>query len=90
MAFKMSLAINNDTGNIPIKKIFPQGLVQCLQTEKKENINFEQYARINLDGSKIAICETVSNTVFVRIFLSQRNTIIFALQLMKLVKLSTK
>ena len=31
----------------------------------KKNINFEYYVRIHLDGPKIAICETVSETVFV-------------------------
>ena len=32
---------------------------------KKKNINFEQYARLHLDGPNIAICETASNAVFV-------------------------
>ena len=31
----------------------------------KKTINFNQYARLNLDGPKIAICETASNMVFV-------------------------
>ena len=32
---------------------------------KKKKINFEQYARLHLDGPKFAICETASNAVFV-------------------------
>ena len=64
MVFKMTLAIIKDEVTIPTKKISSQGFIQGLQSKKK-NINFERYARIHLDGPKIALCETVSDTVFV-------------------------
>ena len=64
MAFKLSLEINNN-------KITPKNLIAFLKVLynvtqiKNKKITFEQYSRIHLDGPKIAICETVSNVVFV-------------------------
>ena len=34
---------------------------------KIKDINFVEYARIHMDGTKIAVCETFSDTVFVLI-----------------------
>ena len=42
---------------------FLKGPLQC-HANKEENITFEQYSRIHLEGPKIAICETASNVVF--------------------------
>ena len=64
MAFKMSLKINNDKVTIPTKRSYLKVLYIVCRVKKK-NINFEQYARIHLNGPKIAICETASDTVFV-------------------------
>ena len=64
MAFKVSLEINNN-------KITPKNLIAFFKVlynvtqVKKKKITFEQYSRIHLNGPKIAICETVSNVVFV-------------------------
>ena len=65
-AFKMSLEINIDKVTIPTKRSFLKILYNVCKVKKKNN-NFEQIARIHLDGPKIAICETVSDTVFVLI-----------------------
>ena len=64
MAFKMSLEINNHKATVATKRSFLKVLYNICKVKKK-NINFEQYARIHLDGPKIAICETVSDTVSV-------------------------
>ena len=64
MAFKLSLEINKN-------KVTQKSLIAFLKvlyniskiTEKK--ITFEQYSRLQLDGPKVAICETASNVVFV-------------------------
>ena len=64
LTFKLSLEINNN-------KITPKNLIAFLKVlynvtqVKKKKITFEQYSRIHLAGPKIAICETVSNVVFV-------------------------
>ena len=63
MAFKMSLEVNNDKVTTT-KRSFRKVLYHVCKVKKK-NINFEQYARIHLDGPKVAVCETVSYTVFV-------------------------
>ena len=64
MAFKLSLEINNDQITHSTKRSFLKVLYNLSNFQKKK-INFEQYARLNLDGPKIAICETASNVVFV-------------------------
>ena len=64
MAFKLSLEINKN-------KMIPKSLIAFLKVLynvrqiKKKKITFDQYSRIQLEGSKIAICETASNVVFV-------------------------
>ena len=60
----MSLEIKNDKVTIPTTRSFLKVLYKVCKIKKK-NINFEQYARNHLDGIKIVICETVSNTDFV-------------------------
>ena len=64
MAFKLSLEINNDQTTISTKRSFLKVLYNVCKI-KKENINFEEYARIHLDGPKNAICETAPGAVFV-------------------------
>ena len=49
IAFKMSLDINHDNVTIPTKQSFLKVLYIVCKI-KKNNINFEQYARIHLDG----------------------------------------
>ena len=63
MVFKMSLEIINDNDTIPTKRSFLKVLYNLCKVKKK-NITFEQYAGIHLDGRKIAICEMVTDTVF--------------------------
>ena len=64
MAFKLSLEINKN-------QMTPKSLIAFLKVFynvtqiKKKRITFEQYSRIHLAGTKIAICETASNVVFV-------------------------
>ena len=55
-AFKMSLEINNDKVTSPTKRSFPKVFYNVCNVKKK-NTSFEQYARIHLDGPKIALCE---------------------------------
>ena len=43
---------------------FLKSPLQC-HANKEEKKFFEQYSRIHLQGTKIAICETASNVVFV-------------------------
>ena len=64
MAFKLSLENHTDHITIPTKRYFLKVLNNVCKVEKK-NICFEQYARLHLDGPKIAICETASNMVLV-------------------------
>ena len=59
----MSLEINIDEFTIPTKRSCLKVLYNVCKVKRR--INFEQFARIHLDGPKIAICETVSDTVFV-------------------------
>ena len=49
---------------IPTKRSFLKVLHNDCKVKEKD-INFEQYARIHLDGHQIAICDTVSDTVLV-------------------------
>ena len=63
MAFKLSLEINTDQITIPTKRSFLKVLYNVCKI--KNNIAFEQYARIHLNGPKIAICESTSDMVFV-------------------------
>ena len=64
MAYKLSLEINKN-------KITPKSLIAFLKVLyhvtriKKKKIPFEQNSRIHLECPRIAICETVSNVVFV-------------------------
>ena len=64
MAFKLSLEINNDQITVSTKRSFLKVLYNVCKIKKK-NITFEQYARIHLDGPKIAIRETTSDMIFV-------------------------
>ena len=64
MAFKLSLEINNDQVTISTKRLILNVLYNVSKIKKKK-INFEQYARIHLDGPKNVICETASNGVFI-------------------------
>ena len=64
MAFKLSSEINTDQVTIPTKRSFLKVLCNVCK-RKKKNISFEQYARIHVDGPKIAICETTSDMVYV-------------------------
>ena len=64
MAFKLSLELSNDQITPSTQRSFLKVLYYVCKIKKK-NITFEQYARLHLDGSKIAICETASNAIFV-------------------------
>ena len=63
MAFKLSLEIYNDQITISTKRSFLKVLYNVCKVKKKK-MNFEQNARLHLDGPKFAICETASNKVF--------------------------
>ena len=63
MAFKLSLKINNDQITPSTKRSFLEVLYNVCKIKKKSK-NFEQYARLHLDGPNIAICETASNAIF--------------------------
>ena len=58
MTFNLFLEINTDQVTISTKRFFLKVLYKSCQIKKK-HINFEQYARLYLDGPKIAICEMV-------------------------------
>ena len=64
MAYKMSLEINKGKVILPTRRSFLKVLYNVCQIKKKQ-INFEQYYRIHVEGPKIAVCETTSETVFV-------------------------
>ena len=64
MAFKLSLEKNNDQITPSTKRFLLKVLLNVCKTKKK-NINFEQYARLHLDGPKLAIRKTASNAVFI-------------------------
>ena len=64
LAFKISLEINIDNITNPTKRSFLK-VLYTVRKVKKKNLNFEQYARIHFDGPKMAICKTVSETIFV-------------------------
>ena len=64
MAFKLSLEIDNDNVTLSAKKGFLKVLYNVCRIKKK-HIDFEQYARLHIDGPKITICETTSDTLFI-------------------------
>ena len=64
MAYKMSLEINKGNITLPTRRSFLKVLYNVCQIKKK-HISFEQYYRLHVDGPKIAICETTSDTVCV-------------------------
>ena len=64
MAYKMSLEINKGNITLPTRRSFLKVLYNVCQIKKKQ-ITFEQYYRDHVDGPKVAICETTSDTVFV-------------------------
>ena len=64
MAFKRSLDNNSHQITIHSKRSFLKVLYNVCRMKKK-HITLEQYARIHLDGPKVAIRETASNPVFV-------------------------
>ena len=65
MAYKMSLEINNGNVTLPTRRSILKVLYNVCQIKKK-HIYFEQYYRIHVEGPKIAVCETTSETVFVQ------------------------
>ena len=64
MAVILSLEINNDKITPSTKKAFLKVLYIVCRIKKK-NIFFEKHARIHMEGHKIAVCETASDSVFV-------------------------
>ena len=62
MAYKMSLEINNGTLTLPTRRSFLKVLYNVCQIKKKR-LKFEQNYRIHVEGPKIAVCETTSETV---------------------------
>ena len=64
MAYKMSLEIKNGNVTLPTRRSFLKVFYNVCQIKKK-HINVEQYYRILVEGPKIAVCETTSETVFV-------------------------
>ena len=64
MAYKMSLEVKNGTLTLPTRRSFLKVLYNVCQFKKKRP-NFEQYYRIHVEGPKIAVCETTSETVLV-------------------------
>ena len=60
----MSLEINKGDITLPTRRSFLKVLYNVCQIRKKD-ITFEQYYRIHIHGSNIAICEITSDTVFV-------------------------
>ena len=64
MAYKTSLEINKGNVTLPTRRSFLKVLYNVCQIKKKQ-ICFEQYYRNYVNGPKIAICETTSDTVFV-------------------------
>ena len=64
MAYKRSLEINNGNVTLPIRRSILKVLYNVCQIKKKQ-INFENYHRIHVEGPKIAVSETTSETVFV-------------------------
>ena len=53
MAFKLSLEINMDQITIPTKRFLLKVLYNVCKIKEK-HINFEQYARLHLDGPKLS------------------------------------
>ena len=64
MAHKMSVEINKDAISNATKCSFLKILFNVCRI-KQNNVNFEQYFRLHLAGTQFAICETVSDSVFV-------------------------
>ena len=57
---------NSNKGNVtlPTRRSFLKVLYNVCQIKKKQII-LEQYYRLHVEGPKIAVCETTSETVFV-------------------------
>ena len=66
MAFKLSPEINKNKVTYKSHIAFLNVFYNVTKIKKKK-ITFEQYSRIHLYGTKIAICETTSNVVFILI-----------------------
>ena len=64
MANKMSQEINQNLITLSTRRAFLKILYNVCQIKNKQ-LNFEQYFRIHIEGPKIAVCETTSETVFV-------------------------
>ena len=64
MAFNLSIEINNDKISTSTKRSSLK-VLQNVCRIKKKRINFEHYARLQFEGPKIAICETVPDAIFV-------------------------
>ena len=64
MAHKMTNEITKDAITNATKLSFLKILYNVCRI-KKNNINFEQYYRLHLEGTQVAICETVSESVFI-------------------------
>ena len=64
-AYKMSLEINKGNVTLPTRRSFLKDLYNVCQIKKKKQITFEQYYRLHVEGPKIAVCETTSETVFI-------------------------
>ena len=64
MAFRLSLEINQNEISHSTQQSFLKVLYNVARIGQTQ-IPFEQYYRIHVEGPHIAICETVSDTVFV-------------------------
>ena len=64
MAYKVSLEVNKGNVTLHTRRSFLKVLYNVCQVKKKQT-NFGQYFRIHVAGTKIAVCETTSETVFV-------------------------
>ena len=62
MAFKLSLESNSYKFTPSTKNAFLKVLYNVCR-KKKKFISFEQYSRIRMDGSEIAVCQTAFNSV---------------------------
>ena len=64
MAYKMSLETNNGKVSLHTSRSFLKVLYHVCQIKKK-HLDFEQCYRIDVEGPKIAVCETTWETVLV-------------------------
>ena len=55
---------SSSTVTLPTRRSFSKILYNVCQIKKK-HLNFEQYCRIHVEGPKIAVSETTSETAFV-------------------------